>query len=77
MTELFNVTAYANNINDNFTKNMLKTLLAKILRDKNETKKALEILDEQVAYFAKEKNANAIIAFNSRTGAAHQAPSRR
>ena len=61
MTELFNVTAYANNINDNFTKNMLKTLLAKILRDKNETKKALEILDEQVAYFAKEKIATGVL----------------
>ncbi len=61
MTELFNVTAYANNINDNFTKNMLKTLLAKILRDKNETKRALEILDEQVAYFAKEKVATGVL----------------
>ena len=61
MTELFNVTAYANNINDNFTKNILKTLLAKILRDKNETKRALEILDEQVAYFAKEKVATGVL----------------
>lgn len=61
MTELFNVTAYANNTNDNFTKNILKTLLAKILRDKNDTKRALEILDEQVAYFAKEKIATGVL----------------
>ena len=61
LTELFNVTAYANNTNDNFTKNILKTLLAKILRDKNETKRALEILDEQVGYFAKEKIATGVL----------------
>ena len=60
-TELFNVVAYANNINDNFTKNILKTLLAKMLKDKNESKKALEILEEQVAYFAKEKIATGVL----------------
>ena len=60
-SELFNVVAYANNANDNFTKNILKTMLAKILRDKNETKRALEILDEQVAYFAKEKVATGVL----------------
>ena len=60
-TELFNVAAYANNINDNFTKNILKTLLAKILKDNNQTKKSLEILEEQVAYFAKEKVATGVL----------------
>ncbi len=60
-TELFNVVAYANNVNDNFTKNILKTMLAKMLRDKNETKKALEVLEEQVAYFAKEKIATGVL----------------
>lgn len=60
-TELFNVAAYANNVNDNFTKNILKTLLAKILKDNNQTKKALEILEEQVAYFAKEKVATGVL----------------
>lgn len=60
-TELFNVVAYANNINDNFTKNILKTLLSKMLTDKNDAKKALEILDEQVAYFAKEKVATGVM----------------
>ena len=53
--ELFEVAAYANNINDVFTKNILKTLLAKILKDNNQNKKALEILEEQVTFFAKEK----------------------
>ena len=60
-TELFNVVAYANNVNDNFTKNILKTMLAKMLRDKNETKKALKVLEEQVAYFAKEKIATGVL----------------
>lgn len=60
-TELFNVVAYANNVNDNFTKNILKTLLAKMLHDKNENKKALEILEEQVSYFAKEKVATGVL----------------
>ena len=60
-TELFNVVAYANNANDSFTKNILKTLLAKILKDNNQTKKALEILEEQVAYFAKEKVATGVL----------------
>ena len=60
-TELFNVAAYANNINDSFTKNILKTLLAKILKENNQTKKALEILEEQVAYFAKEKVATGVL----------------
>ena len=39
----------------------MKTLLAKILKDKNESKKALEILEEQVAYFAKEKIATGVL----------------
>lgn len=60
-TELFNVVAYANNVNDSFTKNILKTLLAKILKDNNQNKKALEILEEQVAYFAKEKVATGVL----------------
>lgn len=59
--ELFNVAAYANNVNDNFTKNILKTLLAKIFMQNNQTKKALEILEEQVSYFAKEKVATGVL----------------
>ena len=40
-----------------------------MLKDNNQTKKALEILEEQVAYFAKEKVATgllAILVFNCR-----------
>ena len=59
--ELFNVVAFANNSNDTFTKNILKTLLAKMFNDKNETKKALKILEEQVSYFAKEKISTGVL----------------
>ena len=36
-------------------------ILAKILKDNNQTKKALEILEEQVSYFAKEKVATGVL----------------
>lgn len=59
--ELFEAVTYANNIGDNFTKNILKTFLAKVLKENNENKKALEILEEQVSYFAKEKIATGVL----------------
>lgn len=55
--ELFHVVTFANNINDNFTKNILKTLLGKLLKDEENAKHALDIYSEQITYFAKEKNA--------------------
>ena len=59
--ELFQAVTFANNIEDNFAKNFLKTLLAKLLKEDNENKKALEILEEQVSYFAKEKIATGVL----------------
>lgn len=55
--ELFQVVTFANNINDNFTKNILKTLLGKLFKDEESAKKALEIYSDQITYFSKEKNA--------------------
>lgn len=55
--ELFQVVTFANNINDHFTKNILKTLLGKILKDEESSKQALDIYSEQITYFSKEKNA--------------------
>jgi len=55
--ELFQVVTFANNVNDNFTKNILKTLLGKIFKDEENAKQAREIYGEQITYFAKEKNA--------------------
>lgn len=53
--ELFQVVTFANNINDNFTKNILKTLLGKLFKDEENAKHALEIYSEQITYFSKEK----------------------
>lgn len=55
--ELFQVVTFANNINDNFTKNILKVLLGKLFKDEENAKRALDIYSEQITYFAKEKNA--------------------
>ena len=54
--ELFEVVTFAHNINDNFTKNILKTLLGKLFKDEENAKQALEIYSEQITYFAKEKS---------------------
>lgn len=55
--DLFQIVTFANNNGDNFTKNILKTLLGKIFADNENSKQALEIYNDQVAYFAKEKMA--------------------
>ncbi len=55
--ELFEAVTFANNTGDNFTKNILKTLLGKVFKDENKAQRALEIYNEQVTYFAKEKMA--------------------
>lgn len=55
--DLFQVVTFANNSGDNFTKNILKTLLGKIFRDHEQSKQALDIYNDQITYFAKEKMA--------------------
>ena len=55
--ELFEAVTFANNIGDSFTKNILKVLLGKVFKDNNQAQHALEIYNEQVTYFAKEKMA--------------------
>ena len=55
--ELFDAVTFANNTGDNFTKNILKTMLGKIFKDENHVKHALDIYNEQITYFAKEKMA--------------------
>lgn len=55
--DLFQVVTFANNNGDNFTKNILKTLLGKVFKDNNNSKQAMEIYNDQIAYFAKEKMA--------------------
>ncbi len=55
--DLFRIVTFANNNGDNFTKNILKTLLGKIFKDNDNSKGAIEIFNDQIAYFAKEKMA--------------------
>lgn len=55
--DLFRIVTFANNNGDNFTKNILKTLLGKVFRDNDNSKQAMEIYNDQIAYFAKEKMA--------------------
>ncbi len=54
---LFQVVMFANNVNDNFTKNILKTMLGKYLKEHEKAKQAMEIYNQQIAYFSQEKNA--------------------
>ena len=55
--DLFQIVTFANNNGDNFTKNILKTLLGKIFKDNEQSKHAMEIYSDQITYFAKEKMA--------------------
>lgn len=55
--DLFQVVTFANNHGDNFTKNILKSLLGKLFKDNNQIKQAVEIYNDQITYFAKEKMA--------------------
>lgn len=53
--ELFSLATFANNTNDNFSKNIIKTILGYIIQKDGNLGKALEIYNEQITYFAKEK----------------------
>lgn len=53
--DLFEIVAFANNNFDTFTKNIMKTLLGKVLVDNNQAVKGLEIYNEQLAHFSNEK----------------------
>lgn len=52
---LFNAVTYANNCQDEYLKNILKTFLGKMFKDNRQSKEALEIYNTQITYFAKEK----------------------
>ena len=53
--DLFSVVTFANNYNDVLVKNLLKTFLGKVLQEEDNLSKALDIYNEQVTVFAKEK----------------------
>lgn len=54
---LYNAVTFANNCQDEYIKNILKTFLGKMFKDNNQAKEALEIYNNQISYFAKEKMA--------------------
>ncbi len=53
--DLFELAAFANNINEHFIKNIVKLILGYILNKEGNSDKAEEIYQEQIVYFAKEK----------------------
>lgn len=53
--DLFELAAFTNNINEPFIKNIIKLILGYILKEEGNTAKALEIFNEEITYFAKEK----------------------
>lgn len=55
--DLFQIVTFANNNGDNFTKNILKSLLGIIFRSNDQTSQAMDIYNDQIAYFSKEKMA--------------------
>ena len=54
-SDLFELATFTNNINEQFTKNIIKLILGYILKEEGNKTKALEIFNEQITYFAKEK----------------------
>ena len=53
--ELFEATAYANNSNDEVSKNLLKTLLAYVFLEEKTYLKAIEIATSQMQFFSEKK----------------------
>lgn len=53
--DMYSVVTFANNYNDVLVKNLLKVFLGKILQEEGNMSKALDIFNEQVTIFAKEK----------------------
>lgn len=53
--DLFSLATFANNANDQFSKNLIKTVLGYVISCSGNLTKALAIYNEQIMYFAKEK----------------------
>lgn len=59
--ELFKIATFADNIDDNFTKNVSKLLLGKVVLDTVSVQNAIEIYTKQLEYFAQEKNSIGVL----------------
>lgn len=53
--DLYSVVTFANNYNDVLVKNLLKIFLGRVLQEEENLSKAMDIYNEQVAIFAREK----------------------
>ena len=53
--ELFQATQYADDINDEFTKNILKLLLGRLMQDRTSAKEAMNVYAKQIEYFAEKQ----------------------
>lgn len=53
--EMFEAVAFANNCGDNYSKNLIKTLLAYVILEEGNALKALEICADEMTWFSKEK----------------------
>ncbi|MBQ2984336.1 MAG: AAA family ATPase [Candidatus Gastranaerophilales bacterium] len=53
--ELFEASAYANNCNDEVSKNLIKTLLAYVMLQEKSYLKAIEVATEEMQYFSSKK----------------------
>lgn len=59
--ELFQVAQYADNIGDDFIKNILKLLLGRLIQDRTSAKEAASIFAKQIEYFAEKQNAIGVL----------------
>lgn len=59
--ELFQVAQYADDIHDDFTKNILKIILGRLIQDRTSAKEASGIYAKQVEYFADKQNAIGVL----------------
>mgnify|MGYP002626259368 CR=1 FL=1 len=54
-SDLFELAAFTNNINSNLIKNIIKLILGWVIEEEGDVVKALNIYNEEITYFAKEK----------------------
>lgn len=59
--ELYQAAQYADNIGDDFTKNILKLLLGRLIQDRSSVKEAAAIYTKQIEYFADKQNAIGVL----------------
>lgn len=59
--ELFQAAQYADDVNDDFTKNILKLILGRLMQDRTSAKEAAQIYTKQAEYFAEKQNAVGVL----------------